>query len=362
MSRLLRWAFCGAIPLIAWLFISCDTVDENSGECPERALSTSLKPIFYWGQTSNPATWELNRGTPVGSGRFAQWLDDSHLVASSGALLGGDVVNGLLVLSLASNGVTVDDWELYPFERDIWYMRVLRSTGDIWLLYFENDTAMYPRLSRVTLGAGIVQVRETPLDESWMVSGVNDWPGGEGVLVYATRPSDLARGFFSIKTVSAADSLVIAIGMNAWSGRGSDLSTDGRRLYWGDVVGDWGQARTLVHCLDLTTNPLEPLVVADRAGAIVSIAVDPTNPRRLVINRRVFESIGIVKEDIAELLDLSNGSIRGLDVRTNTGLCYAVRNEFPSWRVDGRALVFRSWGSVSSTDLPSRVWLKEVGP
>jgi hypothetical protein len=271
------------------------------------------------------------------------------------------MVNGLLVLSLAPDGVTVNNWELFAFEPEIWYMRVFHSTGEIWLLYYESDAALYPRLSRVALAAGTVQIEETILDESWEVGGVADWGDGSTALVHATRPSDLKKGFFTVTTAAlATDSLVYGINMTSWSARGFDLAHNRKNLYWGDVIDSWENAITLVHCLDLTSEPLQPIVVAARPGGVIGLAVHPVDPNYVLVNRRVYESASVVKEDVVELLDVRDGSTQKLDVKTSVERCYAIRNEFPAWRADGSAMLFRSWAASSGSQ--SRVWLREIGP
>lgn len=351
-----------AFALLSFSSLGCESINDGVENCPEKRISSDLHPVFYWGETSNPGTWEFNKGIPMASGRFAQWLDADHLIVSSGRAVDENVIRGLLVLSLAGDAVTVEDWDLFAFDHAIWDMHQFPSTGEIWLLYFDTDVQVYPRLGRVSLGAGEVQVEQVLLDESWQVAGVRDWETG-AVLVYATRPSDSKKGFFIVSTGTlASDSLLYGITTTPWSGRGFDLSPDGRQLYWGDVVESWEWAVTWVQCLDLTSQPLQPVIVAERPGAVISVTVNPVDADQLLVNRRVYESMNVVKEDVVELIDVRAGNVSKLDVRTHEESCYTIRNEFPSWRADGNAIVFQSWSSSSGSYGPSRVWSKVVRP
>ena len=345
--------------LIAFLLVlvACDSSTDGDDPCATVPISSSLDPIFYWGKTSDPNAWHVNTGVPVASGKFTQWLSADQVVSATERLVGGVKERGLIVFTLRPDGVSIDNWEWFKFDHEISLMRVFESNGELWILYFESAQETYPRLGRAVLANGNVEIQSVLLDETWRVWGFDEWSDGTSVLAHGRRPSDSTFGFFIVS--AASDSLVYGLNISAEAARGMDLSADGDRLYWGATIDQGANARTWIHCLDLTTKPLQPVVIADVSGECLRVAINPSNANEVLVNRRVFQGVN-VKEDIVELLDVVSWKSQRIDVRTSQNPCGVVRNEYPFWRPDGAAIIFRAW--TGQADEPSRVWTRTVSP
>ncbi|MGE5409527.1 MAG: hypothetical protein ACM3MI_01100 [Clostridiales bacterium] len=328
------------LALVACMFSSCDKVTSPDHTI---TLNSKLHQLFYWGFTdmATTATRAPNIGASVGPDvLYPCWINQNQIFFYSAEEKNAVTRKGFFLLNLDPQNFSFKDYSFYPFEND-GILDIKNIAGSSKFLVAARQASLQKILLIELNGNGSVSLRELIGDE-WKPGSAAIFSSGEEFIFYGTNPQNNVSGFYkavlqSTGAVSHID-LLYNITLKPNETASFAVTKDNRYLIFGQDDNTRTRVRFMQLGIDGTDTTLK--VIADRGGSFNSVAADPANPSKLLLNYGFPGNAAAPPQCHIELFDLTTSRSEDLDVRTTKFTSRFIVNENPSFSPDGRHFAF----------------------
>jgi hypothetical protein len=344
---------------------SCGLLDDDDGEFPPPFdINPKLERFFYWGYVGI-GQWEPNRGLPIGDVRNPIWTEPDRIMAVTATRVGGGSIQGIFELFLAPDSLDFQRYVGYEFPFYVWSLGYDTNRRKPMIIYVDETSRLVA--ADVSLTAGEVVIDTELVEPEWVPQELCCWHGRPGVVFYGRNPTSGVAGFYwrhETEDGERTDELLYQVTIDLGSAQGLSISADGGFLLFGAVRGQYNNAQSSIYRLTLAEGSSEPVVIAQRKGALVSLRSHPVDPAVLLVNYRFLGDSSGPPQDHVELLDVESLASVDLNMRTSPSPYVNVGNGLPDWSPNGRDIVFSAWETdgLGTQTSPKELWLYKAVP
>lgn len=334
--------------------VGCDNVTSPE---QETQLNPSLHQVFYWGY-SDAATKIPNTGPSVGPDvLFPCWIIQNQLFFYSSELRNAVSHKGFFLIEIDANDFSYKKHSFYSFESsDVTDIKNIPGTRKFLVTIRQN---LNQRIVLVDINGNSLIVN-TLIEDIWKPVSAAALVPGQSIVFYGTDPLDPnIHGFFKAAIQEdkvTSISLLSKISLGVDEAQSFAVSPDARHIIFGR--NDISRTRVKFNQLGITAEDSTLKVIAERNGYFRSVAVNPVNQSKLLLNYRFSGDAVNPPQDHIELFDLITFKSTDLDVRTTKFSSRFIVNDNPSWSPDGRHMAFSAGAFDSEGGVyPLELWI-----